>query len=98
MEVNLGASVDVGRIFYGTLQALGSHQPSIWEEGEAFYDMRDKIVRRLPSWQRSGVVSQQRLRLRRLTLVKRIPKLRFESVSFQFLACFSYDVVNIQRA
>ena len=51
--------------------------------------MRSKIVRRLPSWQRSGVVSQQRLRLRRLTLVKRIPKLRFESVSFLFLACFS---------
>ena len=36
-------------LFHGKLQgvqALGSHQPSIWEEGEAFYDMRDKIVRR----------------------------------------------------
>ena len=41
LEVNFGASVDVGRIFYGTLQALGSHQPSIWEEGEAFYDMQN---------------------------------------------------------
>ena len=75
--------------FHGALQALGSHQPSILEEGEAFYDMRNKIVRRLPSWQRVVVVSQQRLRLRRLTLVKRISKLRFESVSFLFLACFS---------
>merc|ERR1711951_127492 len=71
LEVNFGASVDVGRIFYGALQTLGSHQASIWEEDEAFYDMRNKIVRRLPSWQRSGVVSQQRWRLRRLTLVKR---------------------------
>ena len=91
MEVNFGASVDVGSIFYRTysLQALGSHQPSIWEEGEAFYDMRDKIVRRLPSWQRPGVVSQQRLRLRRFdSTVKRVPKLRFEPVSFLFLACF----------
>ena len=51
--------------------------------------MRNKIVRRLPSWQRPGVVSQQRLRLRRLILVNRIPQLRFESVSFLFLACFS---------
>ena len=50
--------------------------------------MRDKIVRRLPSWQRSGVVSQQRLRLRCFTLVNRVPKLRFEFVSFRFLACF----------
>ena len=90
LELNSGACVDVGRIFFhGALQALGSHQPSIWEEGEAFYDMRDKIVRRLPSWQRSGVVSQQRLRLRRLTLVKRIHKLSFESAAFLFLACFS---------
>eukprot|EP00493_Phyllostaurus_siculus_P023293 UN23629 len=35
------------------------------EEGEAFYDMPNKIVRRLPSWQRFSVVSQKRLRLRR---------------------------------
>ena len=49
--------------------------------------MRDKIVRRLPSWQRPGVVSQQRFRLRRLTLVKRVPKLRFES--FCFIPIFS---------
>ena len=56
------------------------------EEGEAFYDMRDKIVRRLPSWQRSGVVSHERLRLRRFdSLVKRSPNLRFEPVSFIFL-------------
>ena len=44
LQVNFGASVDVGRIFYGTLEALGSHQPSIWEEGEAFYDMRNKVL------------------------------------------------------
>ena len=63
----------------------------ILEEDEAFYDMRKKIVRRLPSWQRSGVVSQQRLRLRRFdSLVKRSPKLRSEPVSFLFLVCFSF--------
>ena len=92
LGVNFGASVDVGRIFYGTLQALGSHQSSIWEEDEAFYDMRNKIVRRLPSWQRSGVVSQQRLRLGRFdSLVKRERKLRSEPVSFLFLVCFSNE-------
>ena len=48
-----------------------------------------RLVRRLPSWQRPGVVSQQRLWVRRLTLVNRVPKLRFEPVSFLFLACFS---------
>ena len=40
LEVNLcGASVDVGRIIFylGTLQALGSHQPSVLEEDEAFF-------------------------------------------------------------
>ena len=97
MEVNFGAGVDVGRIFYGTLQALGSHQPSIWEEGEAFYDMRIKIVRRLPSWQRFGVVSQQRLRLRCLTLVNRLPKLRLEPVSFLFLLVFLFVLTAKRR-
>ena len=49
-------------------------------------------MRRLPSWQRFGVVSQQRLRLRRFdSLVKRSPKLRSEPVSFLFLFCFSID-------
>ena len=62
--------------------------PPIWEEGEAFDDMRNKIVRRLPSWQRSGVVSQQRLRLRRLTLVKHVPKLRSEPVSNHTFSLF----------
>ena len=40
LEVNLyGASVDVGRIhfLFGTLQAMGSHQPSVLEEDEAFF-------------------------------------------------------------
>ena len=32
LQVNFGASVDVGRIFYGMLQSLGCHQPSIWED------------------------------------------------------------------
>jgi len=38
-----------------------------------------------------AAVSQQRLLLRRLTLVNRVPKLRFESVSFIFLACLSFQ-------
>ena len=46
--MDFGASVDAGRIFDGTLQALESNKRSIWEEGETFYDMRNKIVRRLP--------------------------------------------------
>ena len=47
-----------------------------------------KIVRRLRPRQRSGVASQQRLRPRRFdSTVKRVPKLRFEPVSFPFLAC-----------
>ena len=47
--------------------------------------MRSKIVRRLHSWQRSGVVLQQRLRVRRIdNLVKGLPKLRSEPVSFLF--------------
>ena len=87
--MNSGASVDVGRIFSWCASGPGIPPTLDLEEGEAFYDMRNKIVRRLPSWQRSGVVSQQRLRLRRLTLVQRVPKLRFEPVSFLFLACFS---------
>ena len=87
--MNSGASVDVGRIFF-MMRSMPGDPPTLdLEKGEAFYDMRNKIVRRLPSWQRSGVVSQQRLRLRRLTLVKRVPKLRFEPVSFLLLACFS---------
>ena len=37
MEKNSGASVDVGRIFFhGMLQALGSHQPSIWKKAKHF--------------------------------------------------------------
>ena len=32
--MNFCASVDVGLIFYGTLQALGSHQPSIWKKAK----------------------------------------------------------------
>ena len=41
LEVNFGASVDVGRIFgsfffHDALQALGSHQPSIWKKAKHF--------------------------------------------------------------
>ena len=57
--------------------------------------MRDKIVRRLPLCQRSGVVSQQRLRLTRLTLVNRVVKLVFEPVLFLFLACVSIQQLCI---
>ena len=46
-------------------------------------------MRRLHSRQRSGVVSQQRLRPRRFdSTVKRVPKLRFEPVSFLSLVSF----------
>ena len=49
-------------------------------------------MRRLHSRQRSGVVSQQRLRPRRFdSTVKRVPKLRFEPVSFLFLV-FTEDI------
>ena len=64
-------------------------KPRFWKKTEHFLTMRSKIVRRLHSRQRSGVVSQQRLRLRRFdSLVKRSPKLRSEPVSFLFLVCF----------
>ena len=67
--------------------------PRFWKKTKHFLTMWSKIVRRLPSWQRSGVVSQQRLRLRRFdSLVKRSPKLRSEPVSFLFLVCFSITI------
>ena len=93
------SSVDVGRIHFsfGTLQALGSHQnPRFLEQDDAiFLQCEAKIVRRHTSRQRSGVVSQQRLRLRRFdSLVKREPKLRFEPVSFLFLVCLSIENVD----
>ena len=86
--MNSSASVDVGFIFSWRASSPGIPPTLDLGEGEAFYDMRDKIVRRLPSSQRSGVGSQQRLRLRRLNLVKRIPKLRFEFVSLLFQLVF----------
>ena len=37
LEVNSGASVDIGRIFcHGALQPLESHQPSIWKKAKHF--------------------------------------------------------------
>ena len=44
LEVNFGASVDVEHIFYGVRQALGSHQHSIWKEGQEFCDMNAVIL------------------------------------------------------
>ena len=56
-------------------------------------------MRRLHSRQRSGVVSQQRLRPRRFdSTVKRVPKLRFEPVSFLFLVCFWIEVTTSRWA
>ena len=75
---------------FGTLQALGSHQiPPSLEDDEAFFlQCEAKMVRRHTSRQRSGVVSQQRLRPRRFdSTVKRLQKIRFEPVSFLFLVC-----------
>ena len=89
--MNSGTSVDVGRILLWCTSGPGIPSTLDLEEGEAFYDMRDKIVGRLLSWQRSGVLSQQRLRLGCLTLVNHVPKLRFESVSLLFLACISVN-------
>ena len=65
-------------------------KPSIFGRRRSiFLQCEAKIVRRHTSRQRSGVVSQQRLRPRRFdSTVKRVPKLRFEPVSFLFLACF----------
>ena len=75
---------------FGTLQAMGSHLILRYlEEDEAFFfQCEAKIVRRHTSRQRPGVASQQRLRPRHFdSTVKRVPKLRFEPVSFLFLIC-----------
>ena len=85
-----GSSVDVGRIhfLFGTLQALGSHHiPRYLEEDHAiFLQCEAKIVRRHNCRQRFGVVSRQRLRPKRFdSTVIRVPKLKFEPVSFLFL-------------
>ena len=81
----------VYHFLFGTLQALGSHQNprSLEEDGEFFLQCEAKIVRRPTSWKRPGVASQQRLRPRRFgSTVKRVPKLRFEPVSFLFFSLF----------
>eukprot|EP00493_Phyllostaurus_siculus_P004759 UN04781 len=74
---------------YGRGAQVG--KASFLKKTKHFLTMRSNIVRRLHSWQWSGVVSQQRLRLDVLTLIKRSPKLRSESVSFLFLVCFSNE-------
>ena len=77
---------------FDTLEALGSHQtPRSLEEDEAFFTMRskDSETTHLQAAVRTGVASQQRLRPRRFdSTVKRLPKLRFEPVSFLFLVNF----------
>ena len=60
------------------------------EDTTFFFTMRSKDSERdgTPPRQRSGVASQQRLRLRRFdSTVKRVFKLRFEPISFLFLVC-----------
>ena len=83
-NLHLEVSVDVGRKFLWYASGPGIAPTLDLESGEALYDKRNKIVKRLPFWQRCGFVSQQRLRLGRLTLVNRVPKLKY----FLFLACF----------
>ena len=58
----------------------------LWKKTMHFFlQCKAKIVRRHTSRQRSGVASQQRLRPRRFdSTVKRVPKLKFELVSFLF--------------
>ena len=74
VEFIYGASVDVGRIhFY-----LVRFRPC------------DAAQTLDPPRQRSSVASQQHLRPRRFdSTVKRVPKLRFEPVSYLFLVCLS---------
>ena len=53
-----------------------------------FFSLFTKIVRRHISRKRSGVASQQRFRPKIVdSTLKRVPKLRFEPVSFLFLVC-----------
>ena len=40
-KVTFGASVDIGRSFFGKLQALGPMN-TLFGKGEEFYDMRNK--------------------------------------------------------
>ena len=99
-----GASVDVGCIMFIRYASGPGIPPTLdLEEGEAFYDMRDKsettnllaAVRCCHNnacctdftfFQSSKLTCG--LEIWR-TIVKCIPKLRFESVSFLFFACFS---------
>ena len=91
-----GAQVGAYHFYLVRSRPWDPTNPRFWKKTKHFLTMRSKIVRRLPSWQRSGVVSQQRLRLRRFdSLVKRSTKLRSELVSFLFLVCFSIHYFSI---
>eukprot|EP00493_Phyllostaurus_siculus_P002303 UN02315 len=51
LEVNVGASVHAGRFLFWYASCPGIQSTLDLKESKAFYDMRNKIVRRLPSWQ-----------------------------------------------
>ena len=85
------STLDVFIFSFGTLQALGSHQnPRSLEEDEAFFltmRSKDSETTHLQAAVRCCVTAK--LRPRRFdSTVKRLAKLRFEPVSFLFLACF----------
>ena len=94
VEFIYGASVDVGRTQFFIWYTSGPGippKPAIFGRRRRIflqYEANINLVRRHTSRQRSGVLSQQRLRPRRFdSTVKRVPKLRFERVSFLFLVC-----------
>ena len=91
LEVNLyGASVDVGCIIFYLVRFRPWGPTKTLDFGRRrsiFLTMQSQDSDTITF--QSGVVSQQRLRPRRFdSTVKRVPKLRFEPVSFLFLACF----------
>ena len=83
MEVNSGASVDVGHIFFmvrfrpwdPTNPRFGRRRSILW------YAKQDSETTTLLAAVRCCITTTLAAYSRRLTLVKRIPKLRFESVS-----------------
>ena len=77
--------------------------PDLWKQTKNFLTMRSKDSETTHfHGSGPGVASQQRLCPRRFdSTVKRVPKLRFESVSFLFLVCFSKrtipNVITLQK-
>ena len=75
---------------------------STFKKTKHFESIRNEIVRRLPSSQRHGIMSWQRLWLTaEVSLLSKNQcsccKIRFEPVSFIFVACFSMDVIRGNR-